>query len=112
MRDQSVMTTSSSLAALLQQLTEQLQHHEHWQKSSPSDAALASVEPFALDTLSSTEWLQWIFIPKMSILIESGYSLPKGFSITPYIEETLKNKKGEAEIISLCQAIDKLSNVL
>ncbi len=112
MREQSVMTTSLSLTVLLKQLTEQLQHHGHWQTATPSLSALASTEPFAIDTLSSTEWLQWIFIPKMFILIENGHPLPKEFSIAPYIEEALKNQKGTTEIIGICQNIDKLGKIL
>ena len=38
--------------------------------------SLLSEEPFAIDTMSPEEWLQWIFIPRMFALLESGAELP------------------------------------
>ncbi|ACH65950.1 tRNA pseudouridine synthase C [Aliivibrio fischeri MJ11] len=102
------MTTSLELSTLLEQLAQQLEHHGHWQRMSPSIADLSSTEPFAIDTLSASEWLQWIFIPKMNYLIENNKPTPKGFSIAPYIEEALKDIEGYNEIVRLCHAIDAL----
>lgn len=108
MRVQSVMTASLVLSELLEQLAQQLEYHGHWQITAPSIADLSSTEPFSIDTLSATEWLQWIFIPKMNLLISHGQPTPKGFSIAPYIEEALKNVDGYIEIVRLCHAIDAL----
>ncbi len=108
MRVLSDMTTSLELSTLLERLAQQLEHYGHWQLTSPSIADLSSTEPFAIDTLSASEWLQWIFIPKMNYLIENGQPTPKGFSIAPYIEEALKEIEGYNEIVRLCHAIDAL----
>ena len=108
MRVQSVMTASLVLSELLEQLAQQLDYHGHWQITAPSIADLSSTEPFSIDTLSATEWLQWIFIPKMNQLISHGQPTPKGFSIAPYIEEALKDVEGYNEIVRLCHAIDVL----
>lgn len=47
-----------------------------WQEEAPSAEALASREPFCVDTLTFEQWLQWIFLPRMKELLESGASLP------------------------------------
>ncbi|MEF0565218.1 YqcC family protein, partial [Pseudomonas aeruginosa] len=33
-----------------------------WSESSPAPEALASPEPFCVDTLALEQWLQWIFL--------------------------------------------------
>ena len=47
----------------LQQLQLAMQKLDLWQAVPPSQDAFLSEEPFAIDTMSPEEWLQWIFIP-------------------------------------------------
>lgn len=47
-----------------------------WEALSPDPQALASREPFCVDTLSFEQWLQWIFLPRMKAILESGAALP------------------------------------
>ncbi len=35
------------------------------------------------------EWLQWVLIPRMHQLLESGQPLPQNFAVTPYYEMAL-----------------------
>lgn len=65
------------------ELAEQLLHIERelrvlgvWAASPPDAQALASQEPFCVDTLSFDQWLQWIFLPKMKTVLERGETLP------------------------------------
>ena len=53
-----------------------MQQHQLWQLQPPPASAFESQQPFALDTMEATEWLQWIFIPRMSALIEAEAPLP------------------------------------
>lgn len=41
-----------------------------WSESPPSAQALASREPFCVDTLEFQQWLQWIFLPRMKVILE------------------------------------------
>ncbi|WP_319535290.1 YqcC family protein [uncultured Vibrio sp.] len=102
------MTTSTKLAELLHQLEAQLHKHQLWQQTMPSPQALQSVEPFALDTLHPHEWLQWIFIVRMRILVESNQPLPRGFSIEPYFSEAWKQEPQYAELLRTIRTIDEL----
>ena len=43
-----------------------------WEKVSPSAAALASDEPFCIDTLTFPQWLQFIFLPTLYRMLEAG----------------------------------------
>ena len=74
----------------LMELRQAMERLDLWQAVPPSPEAFSSQAPFSLDTLSPEEWLQWIFIPRMSALIESQADLPREIAISPYIEEALK----------------------
>lgn len=67
--------------------------HEVWEAIAPPEEALANQQPFCIETLSPTQWLQWIFIPRMHALLDSEADLPRNFSITPYLEEALKEER-------------------
>ena len=58
-----------------------------WEHEPPSVAALASTEPFSIDTLTFPQWLQFVFIPKMRWMIEQDISLPPKCGIAPMAEE-------------------------
>ncbi|KXF81024.1 YqcC family protein [Enterovibrio coralii] len=102
------MSKHQKVGVLLLQLKTVLEQHGHWQDEAPADDKLASSEPFAIDTLSCTEWLQWIFIPKMQFLVDHQFPLPTSFSISPYVEEALKGTDGHLEITQVSTDIDAL----
>jgi uncharacterized protein YqcC (DUF446 family) len=52
-----------------------------WAATSPDAGALASCEPFCVDTLDFDQWLQWIFLPRMKSIIENGEALPAASGI-------------------------------
>ena len=74
----------------LEQLQQTMQSLNLWSAMPPATEAFLSQEPFSLDTMEPQEWLQWIFIPRMYALLESGAPLPSQIAISPYIEEALK----------------------
>jgi len=74
------------VASLLIDLEQELRVMNLWEFIEPSPDALASTEPFAIDTLTFPQWLQFIFIPKMAFLIDQQ-TLPANCSIAPMAEE-------------------------
>lgn len=102
------MTKEQQLLLLLEQLVPLMQRLNLWQMHLPEEKALQSDEPFSLDTLAPEQWLQWVFLPKMSTLIEKGMPLPTGFSITPYFEECWKEHSEYAPLIALLKSIDEV----
>ncbi|MGX2970296.1 YqcC family protein [Ursidibacter arcticus] len=83
--------------------------HHQWEEVAPSAEALASTDPFCVNTLSATQWLQWVFIPRMNALLDANAELPRNFAITPYLEEALKN---ESYLMALHKPLAKLENLL
>ena len=57
-----------------------------WEDEPPSDEALESTVPFAVDTLNFEQWLQWIFLPRMKIILEQDLPLPNASGIQEMAE--------------------------
>ena len=92
----------------LQNLQHTMERLALWQSVPPQEAAFLSEQPFALDTMNPTEWLQWIFIPRMHALVESQAPLPRQIAISPYLEEALKEEDYLAELLIPIIEIEKL----
>lgn len=93
----------------LNELQVAMRLHNLWEETPPSAEALASTEPFCVSTLSATQWLQWIFIPRMNALLDANGELPRNFAITPYLEEALKE---EHYLSALHSPLLQLENLL
>lgn len=98
------------IQAHLQELQAVLQRHQLWQTLAPEATAFESQQPFALDTMTATEWLQWIFIPRMWALLDSNAPLPTKIAISPYIEEALKEHQALPELLTPLLALEQLLN--
>ncbi|MDM4848968.1 YqcC family protein [Pseudomonas aeruginosa] len=62
-----------------------------WSESRPAPEALASPEPFCVDTLALEQWLQWIFLPRMKLILESDSALPQASGILAMAEVTRRS---------------------
>ena len=81
------MGHSDEVAVLLIDIEAQLRQMNLWEDQPPSAETLASSQPFHIDTLSFTQWLQFVFLPSMHGLIETGQSLPTECGITPMAQQ-------------------------
>jgi uncharacterized protein YqcC (DUF446 family) len=95
----------SEIAEYLLQLEAELRQLNLWQAEAPPAEALASSEPFCVDTLSLPQWLQFVFLPRMRQLIELEQPLPSECGIAPLAEEYFRGGKypGDALIKKLRQ---------
>jgi len=75
---------------LLTQLSTELKVLTLWQKCKPNHCKMASTLPFHYDTLTFEQWLQFVFIERISLLIEKNQSLPSEISLLPMAEESFK----------------------
>ncbi|OOF40311.1 MULTISPECIES: YqcC family protein [Rodentibacter] len=92
----------------LELLQQTMQRLNLWQSVPPAQEAFLSEEPFSLDTMTPEEWLQWVFIPRMHALLESGAPLPSQIAISPYIEEALKEFDGLTLLLAPLLELEKL----
>ena len=93
---------------LLEELTTAMVRCQLWSEQSPSSVAMASTAPFACDTMAFEQWLQFIFIPKIHLLIEQQQPLPMKIAILPMAEEVYKAAKGRQAVLTALARIDRL----
>jgi uncharacterized protein YqcC (DUF446 family) len=63
-----------------------------WSAQRPSDTALSSTQPFAIDTLRFEQWLQFIYLPTLHTLIAQEEALPTACGVAPMIEEVYRGR--------------------
>ena len=99
-----------AVKAALAQLQNALVAAKHWSDTRPSQQALNSRQPFCVDTLGVDQWLQFVFIPKMTTLIEAQQALPafaQGQGISPMAEEFFKSDNAKP-VLEAIRSIDNL----
>jgi len=77
-----------ALAEVLLKIEAEMRECSLWSSETPTDEALKSIHPFCVDTMPFTEWLQFIFVPKMKEVIEQGCWLPSSGDISIMAEES------------------------
>jgi uncharacterized protein YqcC (DUF446 family) len=77
----------TEVAAVLIDIEAQLRQLGLWDKLPPPPAALASEQPFCIDTLTLPQWLQFIFLPTLYRMLEQDQPLPRRCGIAPMAEE-------------------------
>ncbi|MDO7903980.1 YqcC family protein [Pseudomonas sp. K1(2024)] len=87
----------------------ELQIQGWWDEHPPSPEALASNIPFAVDSLTFEQWLQWIFLPRMKLILEHGHPLPNASGILVMAETVFAHRPDESrELRRLLAAFDEL----
>jgi uncharacterized protein YqcC (DUF446 family) len=76
-----------AVAEILIDIEKELRELRLWEFESPSQDALASTQPFAIDTLNFPQWLQFIFIPRLYFMVEQHLPLPSVSGVKPMAEE-------------------------
>lgn len=77
----------SALADQLLLVERELRVMGLWATEPPPAEAMASQQPFCVDTMDLEAWLQWIFLPRMKQLLQSGGALPTSSGIRAMAEE-------------------------
>lgn len=90
------MTTRLLLAEQLLLIEHELRQLGWWAATPPTAEALASEQPFAVDTMDFEQWLQWLFIPRMQQILACGGSLPAACGIQPMAEMVLADRAKQA----------------
>ncbi len=76
-----------AVAEVLIDIEKELRELRLWDSEMISEEALASEQPFAVDTMTFPQWLQFIFLPRMYFIIEQQLQLPGNCGISPMAEE-------------------------
>lgn len=103
------MCSAAKVTEILSQLSVELQRLGLWQQQRPSEQALASSQPFCIDTLNFPQWLQFVFIEKMAALISRRGQLPGQCGIAPLAEEYFKASAEDGDaVLGLLLHLDRV----
>ena len=94
------------LQFLLMDLEGQLHAKQQWSAQELAPEDVASVEPFAIDKLSFSQWLQFVFIPRLKDDCANKTALPASCSVAPMAEEFYRVNLIDAEAV-----IDRLASI-
>lgn len=98
-----------AVAEVLMDVESELRQLQLWEFEMISAAALASTEPFAIDTMSFPQWLQFILLPRLYFMIEQQQELPSYCSVAPMAEVYFSALNvHSAPLIAQLQKIDSL----
>ena len=100
----------TDVAEVLIDIEAQLRQLGQWDKIPPSTEALASQEPFCVDTLTLPQWLQFVFLPTIRELLEAEQPLPDRCGIAPMAEEFFRDS--ELAITELLVSLEKIDKLL
>jgi uncharacterized protein YqcC (DUF446 family) len=100
------------IAEIILEVEANLRINGKWDEISPDSSALASKQPFCMDTLAFEQWLQWIFLPRMKTTLEETHPLPAKSSIYVYAQECLhENDPSTGSLLNLIKKFDDLISV-
>lgn len=95
-------------AALLAEIEAEMRRVGLWERTSPSPAAFSSPLPFCYDTLSFTQWVQFVFLARMKRLIAANAELPMRCQIAPMAEESFRYMSTNTEpLLGLLRRMDE-----
>ena len=100
----------TQVAELLIDIESELRVLGLWSQVPPSQKALASEQPFCVDTLTLSQWLQYVFLPTLYQLMEDGEALPRRCGVAPMAEEYFRGS--ELATDALIKALQQLDITL
>jgi uncharacterized protein YqcC (DUF446 family) len=99
----------TEVVAVLIDIESELRQLSLWESQAPSAEALASDQPFAVDTLSLPQWIQFVFLPTLYQLSEMGQILPTQCGIRPMAEEHFRATDLRVQpLLEALEAVDAL----
>lgn len=106
----SIPSIANNTQKLLHNLQKVMISSALWAAKPPSASALESEAPFACDTMSLANWLQFVFIPKLTLLIEQNAALPSEIAVLPIAQQTYTGKQYDELHAIIAQLDTLLSN--
>jgi len=97
-----------ALIAVVDGLEAELRRMQLWEPEPPSAQLLESTQPFCVDTLALSQWLQWLLIPRMRRILAGDGELPTSSAIHPYAENCFEHLDDPRVLLLLLQRFDGL----
>ena len=93
---------------LLLGIERELQALSWWEPVAPPPRALASTQPFCIDTLSFPQWLQFVLLPRLHQMLHAGQTLPNRIAVYPMATECFKGvNENPARLLEAIAQLDE-----
>jgi len=101
-------TKMKTIIVTLVSIEVEMQQLQLWSEQRPSDTALASTQPFCIDTLTLPEWIQFILLDRLRSMIDQSIALPKQCGVAPIAQEYFKHSElGGQQLTALLEQLDR-----
>jgi len=97
-----------ALIAVVDGLEAELRRMRLWEREPPREDLLSSPQPFCVDTLAFSQWLQWLLIPRMRKIFAGDGELPTRSAIRPYAEDCFEHLDDPTALLHLIECFDGL----
>jgi len=97
-----------ALLAVVDGLEAELRRAQLWDPEPPSEHMLASCQPFCIDTLAFSQWLQWLLIPRMRSVLAGERPMPTRSAIYPLAEDYFEDLEDSCALLALIERFDQL----
>lgn len=96
--------------SLLDAIELELKALNWWETTHPGAEALASTEPFCMDTLDFSQWLQFVLLARLRAMHDAKLPLPTTIAVYPMAYEAFKGMPENTT--ALTEAIAQLDEAL
>lgn len=86
----------------------ELRRLDLWETHPPPPEAVMSEQPFCFDTLTFTQWLQWVLLVRVRNTVANGIELPTHSDIHPLAEHCFSELHYDsAALLALIKRLDQ-----
>jgi uncharacterized protein YqcC (DUF446 family) len=97
------------VALLVDAIEQELRLLALWSEEPAPITAMASRTPFCFDTLKLWQWLQWILVPRIRLILADGAALPTTSEIAPLAEvEFRRLSQDSSHLLELIREFDRV----
>jgi uncharacterized protein YqcC (DUF446 family) len=99
---------TSQVRAKLDEVITELKRKGLWDISRPSDDKFENMGPFGMNTMPFSDWLRWVFVPRVESLIETDGPWPTGSSVATQAMREGDTDPDIKELVPVLSRFDEL----
>lgn len=102
---------AEQITRIIDAIEGELRRLDLWEQAPPPARALMSEQPFCFDTLTFTQWLQWVFVVRVRLILSENLELPDVSDIHPLAEHAFQPLDYDSgRLLELIRQFDVLIN--
>lgn len=104
-------TRRAALAAAVDEVEAELKRMGWWQDTPPEPERMQFRQPFGMDTLAFSQWLQFVFVPAARSMIAGERPLPPSSMLAPHAVREYDGQEEETwQLCNILRRVDAAVN--